>query len=151
MYRSGSWRKLPAGPDRHGYRIIRVSRMIAGGAKSRKLYVHALVLRAFIGPCPDGMECRHKNGDRSDCRLENLEWSTRSDNQMDRVAHGTSNRGEAHGLAKLSSEQVVAIKASLSAGEPVKAIAHRYGVSLGAVYGIKRGDNWSWLCQEQAT
>lgn len=145
MHKSGVWRRLPAGPDKHGYRIIRVGAGVAGGGKSRKLYVHRLVLEAFVGPCPDGMECRHLNGDRGDCRPENLAWGTRGENQLDRADHGTSNRGEAHWRSKLNSEQVSEIKRLLSLGERGSAIARRYGVHPVTVSGIKLGRIWGWI------
>jgi hypothetical protein len=56
---------------------------------SRAHYVHRLVLEAFVGPCPPGMETRHLNGDPSDNRLVNLAWGTPSENNLDRVKHGT--------------------------------------------------------------
>jgi hypothetical protein len=55
----------------------------------KMIYVHIMVLETFAGPCPPGMECRHLNGVRADCRWpENLCWGTHSDNMRDRVAHG---------------------------------------------------------------
>lgn len=51
--------------------------------------VHRLVLEAFVGRCPDGMECCHNNGIADDNRLENLRWDTPSANQYDSVRHGT--------------------------------------------------------------
>lgn len=53
--------------------------------------VHRLVLEAFVGPCPDGMECCHNNGDPADNRLDNLRWDTLSSNAYDRVEHGVHN------------------------------------------------------------
>lgn len=47
------------------------------------------VLEAFVGPCPDGMECCHSDGDRWNNRLSNLRWDTKSENQLDSVRHGT--------------------------------------------------------------
>lgn len=52
-------------------------------------YVHRLVLEAFVGPCPTGMQCRHLNGIADDNRLENLCWGTASEDNYDRVRHGT--------------------------------------------------------------
>lgn len=46
-------------------------------ARQTQHFVRRLVLQAFVGPCPDGMEARHINGDPTDCRLSNLEWATR--------------------------------------------------------------------------
>lgn len=56
--------------------------------RMRSLLVHRLVLMAFIGPCPDGMEACHWNDDPGDNRLENLRWTSRRDNNLDRVRNG---------------------------------------------------------------
>lgn len=55
----------------------------------RSFYVHRLVLQAFVGPCPPGMEALHRNGNPTDNRVENLRWGTRSQNLHDSVRHGT--------------------------------------------------------------
>lgn len=51
--------------------------------------VHQLVLRAFVGPRPDGAVTRHLNGDPSDNRLANLAYGTVRENNRDTVRHGT--------------------------------------------------------------
>lgn len=56
--------------------------------------VHRLVLEAFVGPCPDGMEVRHLNGNKTDNRLENLRYGTRYENMRDQVAHGTHRQSQ---------------------------------------------------------
>ena len=61
----------------------------------RRMYnrrVHRLVLEAFVGPCPEGMEVRHLNGHPADNRVENLVWGTRSENTQDQVLHGVHNQ-----------------------------------------------------------
>ena len=50
--------------------------------------VHHLVLEAFVGPRPDGLEACHWNDDPSDNRLTNLRWDTRSANAADSVRNG---------------------------------------------------------------
>lgn len=52
--------------------------------------VHRLVLLAFVGPCPEGMEACHANDDRRDNRLANLRWDTKSANCLDRTRNGGS-------------------------------------------------------------
>jgi hypothetical protein len=74
---------LRAHPDTRGY--IRVA-LCSGGAR-RTVQVHRLVLTAFIGERPLGMESRHLNGDRTDARLANLSYGTRDENMADRKAH----------------------------------------------------------------
>lgn len=58
------------------------------GAK-KSAGVHRLVLEAFVGPCPPGMEACHWNDIPDDNRLENLRWDTRSANAADSVRNGT--------------------------------------------------------------
>jgi hypothetical protein len=56
----------------------------------RKLrLVHHLVLEAFVGARPEGMDGCHENGIRDDNRVENLRWDTKSGNMKDKVRHGT--------------------------------------------------------------
>lgn len=51
--------------------------------------VHRLVLEAFVGPCPEGMEGCHGDGDPTNNSLGNLRWDTATSNQLDKVRHGT--------------------------------------------------------------
>lgn len=51
--------------------------------------IHRLVLEAFVGPCPPGMEGCHRNDTATDNSLTNLRWDTRSANQIDSVRNGT--------------------------------------------------------------
>lgn len=71
--------------DRQGYPKCSLGR---DGAE-RQVHVHTLVLTAFIGPCPSGMEACHKENDPANVRLDNLRWDTHSNNLRDRVRHGT--------------------------------------------------------------
>lgn len=43
---------------------------------------HSLVLLTFVWERPDGYEINHKNGVRTDNRLENLEYCTKSENEL---------------------------------------------------------------------
>jgi hypothetical protein len=55
----------------------------------RSYRVHRLVMLAFVGPCPEGLEVCHKNGDSLDNRLVNLYYGSRSQNALDMVRHGS--------------------------------------------------------------
>lgn len=70
-----------------GYLNVRLTKHGVG----KQAKVHRLVLEAFVGPCPEGMEGCHNNGDRKDAQLANLRWDTRSANALDRVKHGNHN------------------------------------------------------------
>ena len=69
----------------HGY--VRVGLCKFG--KTRTTLVHPLVLEAFVGPRPEGSDCRHLNDKPDDNRVENLAWGSRSQNQYDSVRNGS--------------------------------------------------------------
>ena len=50
--------------------------------------VHRLVLEAFVGPCPEGLQCDHKNRVRDDNAATNLRWVTQKENLEGRVYTG---------------------------------------------------------------
>jgi len=61
---------------------------LSDGRRRKTHYVHHLVLEAFVGARPVGLECRHLNGRRDDNRLENLQWGTPEENSQDTLRHG---------------------------------------------------------------
>ena len=110
--------------------------------------VHRLVLEAFDRPRPGGLECRHLDGDSTNNNHDNLLWGTRSENQMDRADHGTSNRGERCGASKLTEPDVHRIRSLLSAGlDSGRKIARTFGVDEATIRRIKSGKIWSWLTE----
>ena len=93
---AGGLLKTP--PMKKGHLQVNLCR---DGVPVHKL-VHHLVLEAFAGPCPPGMECRHLNGNPADNRWApgetaeeviaaggNLIWGTSGENNLDQVRHGT--------------------------------------------------------------
>jgi hypothetical protein len=99
----------------------------------RHVFVHRLVLLAFVGPCPQDQEACHNNGDPGDNRLENLRWDTKLSNMADRDSHGRTQRGETHHSAKLTMARVREIRASgLGSAEA----AMRFGLSQSHAYRI---------------
>lgn len=60
----------------------------ARGNRAKHHLVHRLVLEAFVGPCPPGMEACHWDGDPTNNRVDNLRWDTPSANQHDKKHQG---------------------------------------------------------------
>lgn len=119
-------------------RVGRKSVTLRYGRRQYTRLVHRLVLEAFVGPRPEGMECCHNNGDPADNRLKNLRWDTRSANNKDKVRHGrcplsgsgiSRPKGEQHPRAKLRSLDVRWIRYLRKAGISVKDLAEYYPVT----------------------
>jgi hypothetical protein len=67
-----------------GYLIIKLTR----NHEDRSVSVHPLVLEAFVGPRPPGMECCHADGDKTNNALSNLRWDTKRANELDAIRAG---------------------------------------------------------------
>lgn len=132
------WRPLGVDTDERGRKRVTLSR----DGRARKFRVSVLVLTAFVGPCPDGLECCHENGDETDDRLGNLRWDTHSSNLMDRRRHGTVALGSKHFRAKLTEEAVLEIR---RAGPPYRRHAEKFGVTETLVSMVYRRKIWTHL------
>lgn len=113
----------------------------------RTFLVHLLVIQAFVGPAPGGLECRHLNGDSGDAALTNLCYGTRAENAADAMAHGTFAHGSRNGNAVLTESQADAI---YHASGTETAIGRRFGVSRRTVHLIKTGATWRRVTQAAA-
>ncbi len=125
--------------NRTGYVRASLSRR---GQKRRALFVHRLVLFAFVGPCPPGQEGAHLNGIRHDNRLFNLKWATKKENMTHRDMHGKTVRGnrclyalnpelvrgENNWIAKLRDQDIITIRRRSDAGESRASLAREFGV-----------------------
>ena len=102
--------------------------------------VHWLVLAAFTGPRPKGMQCLHNDGDRLNNVLPNLRYGTRSENMVD-LFH--------HGHRKLSREQVLAIRAARDTGSFNSKMRHRlaaeFKVSLSTIQDVVKGRAYTYV------
>lgn len=116
--------------------------LVVGNGSGKGLYttrVHQIVARTFI-PNPDNLpEVAHNDGVKKNNRVENLRWSTTQGNQIDRLAHGTHNRGTRHGTHKLTEEDVTALRRREISAE---ALANVRGCWPNYVRAVQRGKGW---------
>ena len=80
--KSGEWQKIIPSKDKDGYHRTNIDGI--------RRYIHHLVLQAFHGPKPEGMECRHyPDRDVNNNRADNLLWGTHKQNVHDQIEMGT--------------------------------------------------------------
>ena len=115
---------------------------LAKAEAHQNFWVHVLVLLAFKGKRPRGMQARHLNGTSTDNRLANLVWGTPTENYADMRLHGTAARGERHGSAKLSEADVRQIRNAPKKFGAITALARKLGVCRATITKIRSGERW---------
>lgn len=122
-------RELKSFPIESGYHKLRLKKDGVG----KSCYVHRLLAHAFIGD-PTGMDINHKDGDKSNNVLGNIEIVSRAENMAHARENGlhTPSKNSSHLRRALSDEQVIAARAEYipkTRGYGPKALAKKYGVS----------------------
>lgn len=101
------------------------------------------------GPPPtDKHQAAHScgNGHKGCINPRHLSWKTPVENAADMLIHGTSQRGERHGMAKLNRTQVKEIRARYSTGRiAMPILAQYFGVSKSMIDLIVKRQRWGWL------
>ncbi|HHB2481296.1 TPA: NUMOD4 domain-containing protein [Bacillus cereus] len=130
--------------EKMGYNTVT---MTDKDGKKRTLKVHRLVAEAFI-PMVDGKDIvNHKNGNKTDNVVENLEWCT----QLENINHARKtgltpkiiNVGNRHAKTKLTEDIVREIRKLYPSGQSdVKQLAEKYGVSNRTILKVIKGESW---------
>lgn len=116
-----------------------------GKERTLKL-IHRLVAEAFI-PNPDNKPCvNHKDGNKHNNDVNNLEWCTYSENMKhafrNELNHVPGLNGEEHPLSKLKKEDVELIKSMKNTNITGSELGKRYNVTKEAIYNIWNGKTW---------
>ena len=108
---------------------------------SQTRLVHRLVAETFLGPCPQCKEVNHKDKSKTSNFASNLEYLTRSAN----LRYSESNRGIHNSQARLTEEQVRAIRALHATGMGYKRLAKTFNLSWSLVRNAASGRTWTYL------
>jgi len=131
-------RRLKPSTAKDGYRRVCLSH----NGREQTALVHTLVLTAFVGPRPTGMECRHIDGCKTNNHVSNLAWGTSSENHHDKLLHGTRQWGEQATNVKLKTNDVLEIRRRAANGECITDIAKDFPVDQPAIYKIISRKRW---------
>ena len=124
----------PYSKDHNGYGQIRINGKIH--------YAHRVLCERKYGPPPSHRyhSCHScGNGHKGCCNWRHLRWGTPSDNQADRIAHGTSNRSVGKALT------IGEVKSIRASSGPQSALAIQFGVSQSTISLIRNNKIWRWV------
>lgn len=133
---------LTPSPDQKGY--TRVNLWMNGSYKTKK--IHRLVALTFIENPNNKTQVNHKNYNKSDNRVENLEWNTPNEN----IQHAYDNKlickkGVNNGRSVVNPTIVREIRVLLEKKMKQKDIAAIYNISPTIVCDINRKRTWTHI------
>jgi len=109
----------------------------------KKHLLHRLVAINFIPNPNNKPQINHIDGNKKNNSIENLEWSTRSENQLHSIKLGLRNaNGIKNSQSKLSEEDVIKI---FNDKRIYKYISEQYNISIPTISDIKRGYSWTHI------
>jgi hypothetical protein len=126
-----------------GYKTV----MLCKDRKQTSAYVHRLVAKAFLSNPENKPDVNHLDGNKSNNKLENLEWCTESEN----LNHAYITKlhipksGESHGRAVLTEKDVKEIRERYirrSRTNGTGALAKEYGVTQATIYDVVANRSW---------
>lgn len=111
--------------------------------KTKTVKVSKLVMMCFGPPKPFDKACiAHRNGNSLDDHIDNLKWATYTENNRDRVAHGTMPRGSKQSTAKLTEENVREIRSKENLTIRNYQFARRFGVTQTLIHRVRTRQAW---------
>lgn len=129
--------------NRKGYLIVSLS------GKMTKT-VHRIVAETYLPNIYNKPQVNHIDGDKTNNRVSNLEWSTAKENMRHASLNGLINvdkhkensQGENNNASKLTNNNVIKIRKLIEVGTEDNIIAELYNVSTDTVRYIRCGKTW---------
>lgn len=105
--------------------------------------IHRLVGGLFIPNPYNKKEINHIDGDKTNNKVENLEWVSPNENIQHKIHQlGKEHRGSKNGMAKLTLEQVEKIKMLYQSGYSQKKLGEMYGITQGKISNVVNGKSY---------
>lgn len=107
-------------------------------------FPHRLVAEAFLGPCPIGKVVNHKDGNKDNNRLSNLEYVSQQENVIHALRTGLRSRDRL-GRPHLSEETVARVRSLARDGLSIREVADLCSLSYDYARRIIRRECWRHL------
>jgi hypothetical protein len=118
----------------HGYGSVTVN--------GKRVSTHRYACEAAHGKPPAGHQACHLCGVRACVNPRHLHWGTQSQNEIEKAMHGRDMRGEKSHLAKLTTADVLEIRASAASASE---IASQFGLTRDYVKQLRTGRRWAHI------
>jgi len=139
VYRNG--KKLSTRVTKKGY----VQTWLTVDAKTKYKFIHRIVAESFLPILSDSHEVNHKDGNKLNNHVSNLEWVSRLDN----IKHAWDNelykRGEKSPNTKLKDSDVVKIRELNNEGVSYAKLGEMYNISKWSIRDICKYDTWKHI------
>lgn len=134
-------RVLSVGTMKSGYKTVCAQH----NGKTTTRLVHRLVAEAFLGPSPDGHEVNHKDCNKANNNVENLEYVTRSENLLHASKKTGAYRGSRNSQAVINESIAVEIRRMHSAGLGYKKLSKHFDLPWHIVRSVAARITWKHL------
>lgn len=124
-----------------GYVLVDLS---VGGV-NKTYRVHRLIALTFIPLIDAKPYVNHKNGIKHDNRVDNLEWSSHSENLLHATRILKTMGGKNNNTAKLTEQNVLDIREKYSKGIKVRSLSQEYGTTSSNIKAIVDKKSWRYL------
>lgn len=115
------------------------------GGICKTFYVHRLIATAFLDSIKNKIHVNHKDGNKLNNNLDNLEWVTRSENQKHSYKMGFQNiKGNKNPFSILTEDIVKNIREN-KFGLTIKEFAGLLDVSISTIYAVINRDSWKHI------
>lgn len=137
---------LSQGVSKYGYLLVLLH---FNGVKTN-YRVHRLVAFCFLGAHSELNAVNHKDGNKSNNVVENLEWVTAKENSQHAVLNNLFKQplGSNRPNSKISESDVVEILEMLQNGVSSKEIANKFSIGVGQISSIKRNRTWKHVARK---
>jgi uncharacterized protein YerC len=116
---------------------------LGNGINIKRFLLHRIVCSAFNDNLENKPQVNHKDGNKLNNSLDNLEWCTRSENQLHAIETGLrTTKGIKNSQSKLTEDIVLKI---LKDNRMYKLISNEYNISIPTISDIKRGYSWTHI------